>query len=41
MTISLETGTSVEFFSEEFSTLNLKDKRLNAREKKSFVTLLI
>jgi hypothetical protein len=39
MTISLGMGTSVEFFSEEFCALNLKDKRLNARAKKIFVTL--
>jgi hypothetical protein len=36
MTISLGTGTSTEFFAEEFKTLNLKDKRLNERAKKIF-----
>lgn len=39
MTNSLGNGSSVEFFSEEFDTLNLKDKRLNERAKKIFVTL--
>lgn len=39
MTISLGMGTSVEFFSEEFCALNLRDKRLNERAKKIFVTL--
>ena len=39
MTISLGSGTSVEFFSEEFNALHLKDKRLNERAKKIFVTL--
>ncbi len=39
MAISLGTGTSTEFFSEEFGGLNLKDKRLNARAKKIFITL--
>lgn len=39
MTIALGSGTSVEFFSEEFNALNLKDKRLNERAKKVFVTL--
>ena len=28
MVISLGIGTSIEFFTEEFHTLNLKDKRL-------------
>lgn len=39
MAIPLGSGTSVEFFSEEFNALNLKDKRLNERAKKVFVTL--
>ena len=39
MALSLGSGTSVEFFSEEFDTLNLKDKRLNERAKSIFVTL--
>jgi hypothetical protein len=39
MAISLGKGTSIEFFTEEFHTLNLKDKRLNERAKKIFVTL--
>lgn len=39
MAISLGMGTSVEFFSEEFCAIDLKDKRLNERAKKIFVTL--
>jgi len=39
MTISLGMGTSIEFFTDEFDTLNLKDKRLNKRAKNIFVTL--
>ena len=33
MVISLGIGTSIEFFTEEFHILNLKDKRLNERAK--------
>jgi hypothetical protein len=39
MGTSLGSGTSVEFFAEEFSALNLQDKRLNERAKNIFVTL--
>ncbi len=39
MAISLGVGTSTAFFAEEFAALNLKDKRLNERAKKIFVTL--
>jgi len=39
MTISLGMGTSIEFFTEEFEALDLKDKRLNERAKQIFVTL--
>lgn len=39
MTISLGMGTSAEFFTEEFSSLNLQDKRLNRRAEKIFVEL--
>lgn len=39
MAIPLGSGTTVEFFSEEFNALHLKDKRLNERAKKILVTL--
>ena len=39
MTISLGMGTSAEFFAKEFSSLNVKDKRLNRRAEKIFVEL--
>lgn len=39
MALSLGSGTSEEFFKEEFAPLNLKDKRLNDRAKRIFVTL--
>jgi hypothetical protein len=39
MNISLGSGTSEEFFREEYRELDLKDKRLNERAKKIFVTL--
>jgi hypothetical protein len=37
--LSLGEGTSIEFFTEEMKTLSLRDKRLNQRAKKIFVTL--
>lgn len=37
--LSLGEGTSIEFFSEEMSSLHLKDKRLNERAKKILATL--
>lgn len=39
MAQSLGSGTSVAFFSEELKCLDLKDKRLNERAKKIYVTL--
>ena len=39
MALSLGSGTSVEFFGKELERLDLKDKRLNERAKKIFVTL--
>lgn len=39
MALSLGSGTSEEFFGEEFASLNLKDKRLNERAQSIFVTL--
>lgn len=37
--MSLGKGTTKEFFASEFSDLNLKDKRLNERMQKIFITL--
>jgi hypothetical protein len=39
MALSLGSGTSEEFFRKEFAPLNLKDKRLNERARRIFVTL--
>ena len=39
MNNSIGAGTSEEFFRKEFGELDLKDKRLNERAKKIFVTL--
>lgn len=36
---SLGVGTTAEFISKEFSSINLNDKRLNERAKSIFATL--